>query len=241
MKQLWEITKDNIGFLIVCLSIIIFICLFAYFAEQLIAKRNKEQSHLSKLKVHRMTLIGMLSALAFVLMLFEIPLWFLPAFYKIDFSELPIIIGAFTLGPVAGVIIEFIKVVLHVLIKGTSTAFVGDFANFLVGCGFVVPASIFYTYKKTKKNAIIGLGIGTIIMVITGCILNAYVLLPKYAEAFGMPMDILIGMGTQVNKGITNLFTFVVLAVAPFNLIKCIIVSIITILIYKKISHLLKS
>lgn len=239
-KNLLETAKSNVGFLLLCIIIVAGIYVIAYTSEQLIKKKNHIKGK-ERLKIHRMTIISMLSAIAFVLMMFEIPLGFLPEFYKIDLSELPVIVGAFTLGPVAGVIIEFIKILLHVLIKGTTTAFVGDFANFLVGCAFVVPASIFYTYKKSKRNAILGLIIGTIIMVLAGCVLNAYVLLPKYAEVFHLPIDALVQMGSDVNKGITSLFTFVVLAVAPFNLIKGIIVSVITMLIYKKISHLLKS
>ncbi|MBQ9119329.1 MAG: ECF transporter S component [Lachnospiraceae bacterium] len=241
LKTLFETAKENVGFLVLSVAIVVTILVVAYGAEYLIAKGRGEKRTKEKLRIHRMTLIAMLTAIAEVLMLFEIPLWFLPAFYEIDLSELPVIIGAFTLGPVAGVTIEFLKIVLNLLINGTATAFVGEFANFLIGCAFVVPASIFYYAKKTKKNAIIGLVTGTVTCALVGCFLNAFVLLPAYSRAFHMEMDVLIAMGTEKNSLISGMFSFVVFAVAPFNILKCGIVSVITLFIYKKISRLLKA
>lgn len=184
--------------------------------------------------------IGMLSALAFVLMLFSFPLPFAPSFYKLDFSELPVVIGAFAIHPFAGVMIELIKMLFNLLIDGSATAGVGEIANFFIGCCFILPASVIYHRKKSKRNAIFGLCTGTILMTIVGCFLNAYVLLPAYSVAFHMEIEKLIAMGAAVNPSIDNLFTFVLLAVAPFNLLKGALVSIITILIYKRISIILK-
>ena len=194
----------------------------------------------SRSNLRTMVQIGMLGAVSVILMMFEIPLWFAPAFYKIDLSEVPVLIGTFAMGPVAGALIELVKIILHLVFKGTSTAGVGDFANFLIGCAFVIPAGIIYNKKKTRKRAVIGMVTGAVFMIIAGCFLNAFVLLPVYAKAFGMPMDALIGMGTAVNPAITNLTTFAVLAVAPFNLLKALIVSVITLLLYKYISPILK-
>jgi riboflavin transporter FmnP len=187
-----------------------------------------------------MVQIGMLGAISVILMSFDIPLWFAPSFYKIDLSEVPVLIGTFAMGPAAGAVIELIKVLLHMLFKGTSTAGVGDFANFLIGCAFVVPAGLIYKRKKSKKNAIIGMVVGGVFMIVAGCFLNALVLLPAYATAFGMPMDALVAMGTAVNSHITNVTTFALLAVAPFNLLKAVIVSVITLILYKYISPILK-
>ena len=173
-------------------------------------------------------------------MAFEIPLPFAPAFYKIDFSEVPALIGCFAMGPAAGAMIELIKIVLHLLISGTSTAGVGDIANFAIGCAFIPPAAWIYKAKHPRKSAMIGMAAGTVFMAFIGCFLNAYVLLPAYAKAFSMPIDALVGMGTAVNGHITNLFTFVVFAVAPFNLLKGAMVSAVVLLIYKKISPILK-
>ena len=191
-------------------------------------------------KVKRMVQIGMLSAIAVVLMLFEIPLPFAPPFYKIDFSEIPVMIGGFAMGPMAAVVIEFVKIVLNLIINGTMTAGIGELANFLIGIALVLPAALIYKKKKTRKAAALGMGIGTLFMTLVGSVLNAFVLLPTYAKAFSMPLEGLVEMGTAINKSITNLFTFVAFAVAPFNLLKGILVSIIVFFMYKKVSSLLK-
>ncbi len=189
----------------------------------------------------RMMVTGaMLAAIAAVLMFLDFPLPFLPSFYKIDFSELPVILGAFTMGPVAGVIIEAFKILVKFLIKGTSTAGIGELANFLVGISYVLPASVFYLVKKTKKQAIFGLIVGSITCIIAGCLLNIYVLLPAYATAFG-GMENIIGAGTKVNKNITSLGSFILLATAPLNLIKSAIVSVITVFVYKPLSRFMKN
>ena len=194
----------------------------------------------SRSSVRTLVQIGMLGAVSVILMMFEIPLWFAPSFYKMDLSEVPVLIGSFAMGPAAGALIELVKIVLHLLFKGTTTAGVGDFANFLIGCALFVPAGIIYGRKKSRKSAVIGMAVGGIFMIIAGCFLNAFVLLPVYGKAFGMPMEALIGMGTAVNPAITNLAGFAILAVAPFNLLKAAAVSVITMLLYKHISPILK-
>lgn len=193
-----------------------------------------------RMKTRNMVSIAMLAAVAVVLMLFEFPLPFLPPFYKIDASELPVIIGAFAMGPMAGIVIELLKVLLNLLFDGTTTAFVGEFANFLIGCSYAVPASMVYYYRKSKKNAVLGLVLGTVACAVVGCLLNAYLLLPAYSKAFHMEIDALIAMGTAANKAIDSMFTFVLFATAPLNILKCGLVSVITMLIYKPISRILK-
>jgi len=191
--------------------------------------------------IRSLTIMAMLAAIAFVLMFFEIPLWFAPYFYELDFSEVPVLIGAFALGPIAGVVIELVKILLNIVIRGTDTAGIGELANFLIGCSLVVPSVLIYQKKKSKKAAVIGLASGTIFMVVIGSVLNAYVLLPVFAYFYGAPLESLIEIGTKVNPSITNLSTFVLYAVAPFNLLKGIVVSIITILLYKRLSIIIKS
>lgn len=201
---------------------------------------NMNARNKSSLSVKMIVQIGMLAAIAVILMLFEIPLPFAPNFYEIDFSEVPVLVGAFTMGPAAGAAIELVKILLNFLINGTKTAGVGEIANFLIGCGLCLPAAFIYRKLHTRKGAIIGMLTGTAIMTFVGCFLNAFVLLPAYAKAFEMPIEALVGMGTAVNGNITNLFTLVVFAVAPFNLLKGLLVSLIVFLIYKKISPVLK-
>jgi len=200
-------------------------------------RSNKESSLFN---VRSLTVIGMLSAVSIVLMLFEIPLWFAPSFYEIDLSELPVLIGSFALGPIAGVMIELIKNLLNLALRGTQTAGIGEAANFVIGCSLVVPSAIIYHMKKTRKAAILGLSMGTIMLIVFGCLINAYLLLPVYAKVYGMPLDMLIQMGTAVNPNINSMTTFILFAVAPFNLIKGVIVSVVTVLLYKKISPILK-
>ncbi len=230
----------SIGFVAGSIAVVVAIIVLAKLAENAADKRNGNEKKKQMQRTRRMVNIAMLAAVAIVLMLFEFPLPFLPPFYKIDASELPVIIGAFTMGPVAGVLIEFVKVMLNILIDGTTTAFVGEFANFLIGCSYVVPASMVYYFKKTKKNAVIGLVTGTAVCAVVGCLLNAFLLLPAYSKAFHMEIDALIAMGTAVNGAINSMFTFVIFATAPLNIIKCGAVSVLTMLIYKPISRILK-
>ncbi len=194
----------------------------------------------SRVNIRKIVQIGMLSAIAIVLMLFEVPLPFAPSFYEIDFSEVPVMIGCFVMGPMAGAVIEFVKILLNLLINGTITAGVGEAANFAIGCALCVPAGFIYKKNHTRKGALIGMIAGTVIMTVLGCLINAYILLPAYGAAFGMPIDALVEMGTAVNPHITSLTTFVVFAVAPFNLLKGTLVSLIVFIIYKKIRPIFK-
>ncbi len=189
--------------------------------------------------VQRIAKIAILSAIAFILMFFEFPLPFAPSFYKIDFSETAVLIGGFALGPAAAVVIEAMKILLNLLFQGTTTAFVGEFANFVIGCALVVPASVIYKHHKTKKTAFIGMFVGTLCMTIVGSFLNAVLLLPMYSKLYGMPMSALIAMGTAIIPAIKDVWTFALFCVAPFNLLKGVIVSAITAVLYKHISPIL--
>lgn len=182
--------------------------------------------------------IGVLGAVAAIIHLIDFPLFFAPDFYKLDFSEIPVLIGAFSLGPVAGVSIEVVKILLKLILKGTTTAAVGDFGNFLIGCALVLPAAIIYKKNKSFKSAVIGLSIGTITLAIVGALMNYYVLIPFYAST-GFPLEKIISMGNAVNNNIVSLWTLVLYAVVPFNIVKGVLVSVITMLVYKRISPLL--
>ena len=168
----------------------------------------------------------------------DFPLLFLaPEFYKLDFSELPVMLCGFYLGPSAAVFCEVIKILLKLLLKGTSTAFVGDFANFAVGCSLVLPAVIIYHTKKSKASALWGCVVGAATLTIFGSLFNAVYLLPKFSQLYGIPLDAIIGMGAAINSGITNITSFVMLAVAPLNLIKGIMISVLTVLLYKRVAR----
>ena len=225
---------ENLKFILVCLAVFAGLVLVAVLFERLLVKNRKRLSD-----THYITYTAIFSTMAGVLMLVEIPLFFAPSFYKIDLSELPILICTFYLGPVAGVVAELLKVCIKLLLKGTSTAFVGDFANFAVGCSFVLPASIVYHARPSRRSALIGLLVGTLVMTVFGSAFNAIYLLPKFAQLFGMPMEVIVGMGTKINSRITNVSTLVFYAVVPFNLLKGVVVSLLTFLLYKRISPLL--
>ena len=238
MNDLLSSLRSNLVFVLEFLAIIVAIFLIAFFVEKYYKKKNGDTERI--LATRKVAVIGVFSAISGVLMLFEIPVVFAPGFYKFDFSELPALIGAFAYGPVAGVMIEFVKIIVKLILKGTSTAFVGELANFIVGCSLVLPASVIYAMNKTRKTAIAACITGTICMTIVGSMFNAIYLLPKFAEMFGMPLEAIVEMGTAVNPHITSVSTLVLMAVAPLNLIKGGVISLVTILIYKKISHILK-
>jgi riboflavin transporter FmnP len=226
--------RDNLGFIGICLAIFAALFVIALLYERLAMKNRRKLS-----STHFVTYTAIFSALAGVLMVLEIPLFFAPVFYKIDLSEIPVLICTFYLGPVAGVTCELIKVLVKLMIKGTTTAFVGDFANFAVGCSFVLPASMIYHAHKSRKTALVGMIVGTLVMTVFGSLFNAVYLLPKFAEMYGMPLDAIVAMGTKVNPSITSVSTLVLFAVVPFNLLKGIIDSGLTFLLYKRISPIL--
>lgn len=225
---------ENVKFILVCLGIFAGLFGLALWFEKLLVKDRKKLSD-----THYITYTAVLSAVAGVLMLVEVPLFFAPSFYKLDVSELPVLICTFYLGPVAGVVSELLKVCIKLILKGTTTAFVGDFANFAVGCAFVLPASIVYHSRPSRRRAVVGLMVGTLVMTVFGSAFNAIYLLPKFSALFGMPLDVIVGMGTKVNGAIDSVSTLVLFAVAPFNLLKGGVVSLLTMLLYKRISPLL--
>ena len=172
----------------------------------------------------KMVKIGMLSAVSIVLMMFEVALPIFPEFLKIDISDLPALIGAVAMGPVAGVMIELVKNALH-LFK-TSTAGVGELANFLVGVALVVPIGFVYKKKKSLGGFIQGAIVGCIIMVLVACTFNYYILIPAYAVAFGAPIEAFVEIANKVNGSVVDLKTLIFFAIAPFNVVKAVVVSV---------------
>jgi riboflavin transporter len=189
-------------------------------------------------KLNKMIKVSMLGVIAFLLMFFELAMPMFPPFLKIDISDLPALLGAFALGPVAGIGIELLKNVLHGIFVG-GTAFIGETANFIVGSVFVATAGLWYSRDKSKKNAVIGMVLGTVVMTATAAVLNYYVLLPLYEKVLNFPMAAVVGMGTMVNPNITDLNSFIVWAIVPFNLIKGAVIAFITLPVYKRVSHIL--
>ena len=230
MKELWQTFLDNAGFVAVCAGI----ALGLYFGARLFEHFVKAKQSVSPAR--QVSIIGICGAMAAVLMLFETPLLFLaPDFYKLDLSELPVLLCGFYLGPSAAVACEGIKILLKLLLKGTTTAFVGDFANFTVGCLMVLPATICYRLWHTRKGALAACLTGTITMTALGSAFNAFYLLPKFATFYGM--ENILAAGTKINPAITDVGTLVLFSVVPLNLIKGLLVSLLTVLLYKKVAR----
>lgn len=242
MSKLFQTVTDNLWYVLSFLAIIIAMFMVAVLLEMAARKKNGVSEPV--FSTRKMAVTGMFSAIAVILMLFEFPLPFAPAFYKLDFSELPILVGTFALGPAAGVMMEFLKILLKLFIKSTSTAFVGDLANFVIGCSFILPASVVYAFKKSKKSAIVACIMGTLVMTVFGTAFNAVYLLPAFAKLYhNMPIKDLIAMGAKVNGLVRedSIISFVVACVAPMNLIKGVSVSLVTLLIYKPLSPIIKT
>ncbi len=191
-------------------------------------------------KTKYLVTISLASALAMILLLFRVSLPFLPPFYELDFSESVIILAGYLLDAKATIIIQLLKNVLKILISSTNTVFVGDLANFIMGVSFVFPAVAIYKRKEDKKAMLTGLAVGIISLTIVACLVNYYIMLPTFAVAFKIPIDDIVAIGTRLNGNITNLFTFVVFATAPFNLIKGTCNAVVALLVWKNIKVLTK-
>lgn len=232
MHGLWSDILENLSFIAICTAIIVALALLAKLAERTLSDMRKVSN------ASYISIVGICAAIATVLHMLDFPLLFMaPDFYKVDFSELPVLLCGFYLGPTATVACEGIKIVLKLLFKGTSTAFVGDFANFAVGCSLVLPATIIYHAHKSKHSAILGLAVGSLCMSVFGSAFNAIYLLPKFAQLYGIPLDTIVGMGTKINGSIHNVTTFVMICVAPLNLLKSSVVSVLTMLLYKRVAR----
>lgn len=192
-----------------------------------------------KSNIQYITKIAILGAIATLLMLFEFPLPFAPAFYELNFSEIAVLVAGFALGPVAGILTELIKILLNLIINGTATAGVGELSNFLMGVAFVFPASLIYKRKKSLSGAIIGMLAGTVSLVALGAAVNYYLMIPAYVKFMGFELEDIIGLGTKINPSITDLSSLILFATIPFNLVKGIVSSLLTALIYKRISPIL--
>ena len=181
--------------------------------------------------------VAMLSALAYAIMFLEFAIPIFPSFLKMDFSDLIPLVGALALGPVAGILIELIKNLLHLIT--THTGGVGELANFIVGSAFVATAGALYLRNKTRKGAVIALLCSIAAMIVAGALVNYFITIPLYAIVLGFSTEAIVGMSSAVIPAIHDKLSLILLAFCPFNLLKGLILTIITIPLYKKISPLL--
>ena len=191
-------------------------------------------------RTHKLTISAMLSGVAFLLMFIEFPIpALIPSFVKLDVSDLPELLAAFSLGPVYGIVVTFLKNLLFSVLHGTSSAYVGELFNFVMGSVFSFSAGYIYSRNKSRKGALLGSVLGAALMAVLSVPFNYFLVYPSYVVCYGLPLDAIIGMGTQVNGAINSVSTLVLFAVVPFNLIKGVLVSIITYLLYKRVEKLL--
>lgn len=196
---------------------------------------------MKKLNVKEIALIGILGGLAGLLMLFKFPLPFMPPFMDFDFASVPELIGGFALGPVAAVMIVLVKILVKLVLMGTSTMLTGELSNVLLSIAYVIPAVLIYDHLKSKRSAEKGMVIGTISCSLMAVLTNLTFIIPFYVSLFNMSMDQIIAMCSQVNPLINNVVTMAIIGIVPFNLIKCGVSSIITLLVYKKLSPMMKN
>jgi len=232
MKEFWSQAQENLSFILVSMAVVVLLAVLARVAEHFLPSKRTTS------KAKRISIIGICSAIATILHMLDFPLPFLaPEFYKLDFSELPVMLCGFYLGPSSVVACELVKILLKLLLKGTSTAFVGDFSNFVIGCSLVLPAVIVYHTHKTRTSALRGLVLGTVILTVFGSAFNAIYLLPKFSQLFNLPLDTIVSMGAAINGKISSVSTFVLFAVAPLNLLKGVAISLLTLMLYKRVAR----
>ncbi len=191
-------------------------------------------------KIKKMILISMLSAIAAILMILDFPILIAPSFMKIDLSEVPVMISAFLLGPLSGILTVVLKIFLKQIMKPTSTFFIGEIANLISSITFVLPASLIYRNNKTMRAAIFSLVFGIFSSSIISTLMNAFFLFPIYINNLGYGENTIINMFKQINPYFDNMFKIMLFSVFPFNLIKYFIVSIVIFVFYKKISKILR-
>ncbi|MGN0349662.1 MAG: ECF transporter S component [Roseburia sp.] len=187
--------------------------------------------------VRYLTVTAMLSAVAVILAAFDFPIPFLiPSFIKMDLSELPALVGAFSMGPVCGVLICLIKNLIH--LATTSTGGVGELSNFILGAAFVLPAGLIYRHKKTKKNAVVGSLSGALIMGIVSIFSNYILVYPVYYNF--MPKETILAAYQAIVPSVDSILQCLIYFNFPFTIIKGLLSAIVTLLIYKHLSPILK-
>ena len=190
----------------------------------------------SKVNVRYLTVTAMLSAVAYILMFLDFSVPFMPGFIKMDLSELPALIGSFAMGPVCGVIVCLVKNILHLFI--TSTGGVGELSNFILGVAFVFPAGLIYKHKKSRKNALIGSLLGAVIMAAFSIVSNYFLVYPVYYNF--MPEETVLAAYQAIVPSMKNMLQCLVCFNMPITLVKGLFSVVITFLVYKHISPILK-
>ena len=187
-------------------------------------------------KIRMIALIAIFGALAAVLMVFRFPLPFMPPFLSFDLAGVPELIVAFTFGPLAGIFVVVLRILLQLVISGTNSMFTGELQGLMLSLALVLPASIIYQHNKIKKGAIQGMVAGSITNVVVAVFTNMVIIIPFYVALYGMDMDAIISMTQAGNAYVDSTLKLVLLGIIPFNIIKNVATCLVTFVIYKKIS-----
>ena len=199
-----------------------------------------QASAASRSRTHKLAVTAMLSAVAFILMFIEFPIpALIPSFVKLDISDLPELLAAFSLGPIYGVAVTFLKNLLHILIKGTSSAYVGELFNFVMGSVFAFSAGFIYQRKKSRKSALLGSVVGAVLMAVLSVPLNYFLVYPAYVVCYGLPLEAIIGMYQAILPSAASLIKCLVIFNLPFTFFKGMLDVVLCFLIYKPLSPLL--
>ena len=193
-----------------------------------------------KTKTRTIVMAALLGAVSAILMVLDFNVPLAPGFIKFDFSDFPILIGGFVYGPATGILIAFLKIIINLLFKPTTTMYVGELSNFLLSVCYMGVACIFYRKHRTKKGAALGMLLSTVVTSIFSIFSNILVIFPLYAKLFGMGMGQIVQMVAAVNPLVKDITTMVIASLLPFNLFKYGIISVITFISYKKLSVILK-
>lgn len=185
-----------------------------------------------------MTTIAIMAAVAIVLQFIEMSIPIMPSFIKLDFSDIPELIVTFAYGPLSGACVCLLKNLVHLPLS--SSGFIGEISNFLLGCFFVVPAGLIYKRNKTKKTALIASFIGALTMAVLCLPLNYYAIYPLYQTVLGFPLEAIINMYQVILPSVDNLWECLLIFNLPFTFVKGMLDAVVTFLIYKRLSPLLK-
>lgn len=209
--------------------------------EQTSPNTTTKQKYFSSTRIAFIAMFATLAGVLYILN-FSIPFAF-PGFLEFKFSDVPILIGSFTLGPVPGMIIVVVEILIKLVIKGTSTMFVGELSDLITSCTFAVTAGLIYSKHRTFKGALVAMAVATVAEVAVAILFNWLVLVPFYVEVFfGGNWQPLIGMMKPLFPNCTKatFYNFYLWAsVLPFNLLRCLVADLITLLVYKRISRLI--
>lgn len=190
--------------------------------------------------VKTIAFIGLMGAVSAVLMLLRFPLPFLPPFLSFDLSGVMEIMGGYMFGPVAAVLIIIVKILLQLVMQGSLSLGTGELQSFILSCSYVLPALFIYHCRKSKKTAVAGMVVSTIFVSVVAVFTNLYLIIPFYVSLFGMTMDDIITMCSAVNPAVKNTAGMVIMGILPFNLIKYGATSIVTFLVYKRLSRVIR-